>query len=99
MRALWSDRPNCSHNVSQKVKRIRRFSELLSLASLEVASRHRVLQQAWHGQCRRGPFGSAALPGKADAVISNPSFMLSFNSLGFNFSVAMPAEFGCEREI
>ena len=27
MRALWSDRPNCSHNVSQKVKRIRRFSE------------------------------------------------------------------------
>ena len=27
MRTLWSDRPNCSHNVSQKVKRIRRFSE------------------------------------------------------------------------
>ena len=27
MRALCSDRPNCSHNVSQKVKRIRRFSE------------------------------------------------------------------------
>ena len=27
MRALWSDRPNCSHNVSQKVKRIRRFPE------------------------------------------------------------------------
>ena len=27
MRALWSDRPNCSHNVSQKVKRIRRFSD------------------------------------------------------------------------
>ena len=26
MRALWSDRPNCSHNVSQKLKRIRRFS-------------------------------------------------------------------------
>ena len=22
MRALWSDRPNCSHSVSQKVKRI-----------------------------------------------------------------------------
>ena len=30
MRALWSDRPNCSHNVSQKVKRSRRFSELWS---------------------------------------------------------------------
>ena len=29
MRALWSDRPNCSHNVSQKVKRIRRLSDLL----------------------------------------------------------------------
>ena len=27
MRALWSERRNCSHNVSQKVKRIRRFSE------------------------------------------------------------------------
>ena len=27
MRALWSDRPNCSHNRSQKVKRIRRFSD------------------------------------------------------------------------
>ena len=27
MRALWSDRQNCSHNVSQKVKRIRRLSE------------------------------------------------------------------------
>ena len=25
MRALWSDRQSCSHNVSQKVKRIRRF--------------------------------------------------------------------------
>ena len=27
MRALWSHRPNCSHNVSQKVKRIRRLSD------------------------------------------------------------------------
>ena len=27
MRALWSDRQNCSHNVSQKVKRIRRVSD------------------------------------------------------------------------
>ena len=27
MRALWSSRQNCSHNVSQKLKRIRRFSE------------------------------------------------------------------------
>ena len=27
MRALWSDRQNCSHNVSQKVKRIMRFSD------------------------------------------------------------------------
>ena len=26
MRALWSDRQNCSHNVSQKIKRIRHFS-------------------------------------------------------------------------
>ena len=27
MRAHWSDRPNCSHNVSQKVRRIRRVSD------------------------------------------------------------------------
>ena len=27
MRALWSSRQNCSHNVSQKLKGIRRFSE------------------------------------------------------------------------
>ena len=27
MRALWSDRQNCSQNVSQKVKRIRRLSD------------------------------------------------------------------------
>ena len=27
MKALWSEGPNCSHNVSQKVKRIRCFSE------------------------------------------------------------------------
>ena len=27
MRALWPDRRNCSHNVSQKVKRIRRLSD------------------------------------------------------------------------
>ena len=26
MRVLWSDRQNCSHNVSQKLKRIRRLS-------------------------------------------------------------------------
>ena len=27
MRALWPERQNCSHNVSQKVKRIRSFSD------------------------------------------------------------------------
>ena len=27
MRAFWSDRQNCSHDVSQKFERIRRFSE------------------------------------------------------------------------
>ena len=36
MRALWSDRPNCSHNVSQKVKRIRRVSEFQSGTRREV---------------------------------------------------------------
>ena len=28
MRALWSERQNCSHNMSQKVKRIRHVSEI-----------------------------------------------------------------------
>ena len=27
MRALWLDRHNCSHNVSQKVRRIKRISD------------------------------------------------------------------------
>ena len=36
MRALWSDRPNCSHNVSQKVKRIRRVSEQSLSRTLRV---------------------------------------------------------------
>ena len=27
MRAIWSAKQNCSHNVSQKLKRIRRFSD------------------------------------------------------------------------
>ena len=27
MRALWSDRPNCSHNVSQELERIKCFSK------------------------------------------------------------------------
>ena len=31
MRALWSDRQNCSHHVSQKVKRIRCFSEIAEI--------------------------------------------------------------------
>ena len=27
MRELWSERQNCSHDVSQKVKRVRRLSD------------------------------------------------------------------------
>ena len=45
MRALWSDRPNCSHNVSQKVKRIRCFSEFLLLFRREI------LRVIWRGFC------------------------------------------------
>ena len=33
MRALWSDRQNCSHNVSQKVKRTRRLSDMWEFRS------------------------------------------------------------------
>ena len=35
MRALCSHRPNCSHSVSQKVKRIRRFSAFFGLLSAD----------------------------------------------------------------
>ena len=38
MRALWSGRPNCSHNVSQKVKRIRRFSESCRVTEIRIIS-------------------------------------------------------------
>ena len=37
MRALWSDRQNCSHNVSQKFKRIRRFSEIEKIGKILVS--------------------------------------------------------------
>ena len=39
MRALWSDRPNCSHNVFQKVERIKRFSETHTVTPPLVAGR------------------------------------------------------------
>ena len=38
MRALWSDRHNCSHNVSQKVKRIRSSSD--NSCKMATISRH-----------------------------------------------------------
>ena len=49
MRALWSDRPNCSHNVSQKVKRIRCFSHLeraheVFFADIVALAQHGVAQ-------------------------------------------------------
>ena len=43
MRALWSDRPNCSHNVSQKVKRIRRVSDSKGGGRIEEGGRIKFL--------------------------------------------------------
>ena len=37
MRALWLDRENCSHSVSPKFRRIRRFSEKISNSDKENA--------------------------------------------------------------
>ena len=61
MRALWSDRPNCSHNVSQKVKRIRRFSEVctkkpLTRVSKPVPGVHgkRGLERGWQKRLAKG---------------------------------------------
>ena len=45
MRALWSDRPNCSHNVSQKLERIRRFSDLFEFS-------REILREIWREFCR-----------------------------------------------
>ena len=39
MRALWSDRQNCSHNVSQELKRISRFSDLKVLNKMPFKTR------------------------------------------------------------
>ena len=48
MRALWSDRQNCSHNVSQKVsKRIRRFSE----TELHLEARSSTCEYCKRGTC------------------------------------------------
>ena len=45
MRALWSDRQNCLHNVSQKVKGMRHFSETVPVVpgTLRVPSRSKCL--------------------------------------------------------
>ena len=40
MRAFWSERANCSHNVSQKVKRIRRVSDFLTFFERGLAEFH-----------------------------------------------------------
>ena len=45
MRALWSDRENCSHNVSQKVKRMRRFSNKPLLSKSAVAEQFHCIFQ------------------------------------------------------
>ena len=51
MRALWSDRQNCSHNVSQKVKRIRHLSDKkpFTRVSQRVMGAHgkRSLERGW----------------------------------------------------
>ena len=48
MRAIWSARQNCSHNVSQKVKHIRRLSDkggvAVQVASWKVSRHREVLQ-------------------------------------------------------
>ena len=56
MRALWSDRPNCSHNVSQKVKRIRRFSDLWPWETLRLGDSLGSLRRV-SGKCLKSVFG------------------------------------------
>ena len=76
MRALWSDRPNCSHNVSQKVKRIRRFSEKgQSLCSLFLPE-NRAQSHHWDSSLNNvQPRGSAKTGG---FVIYKAKIVLDF---------------------
>ena len=52
MRALWLDKPNCSHNVSQKVKRISRFSDVSN--RVPGAHGNRGLERGWRKRLAKG---------------------------------------------
>ena len=67
MRALWSDRQNYSHNVSQKVKRIRCFSE--------------GSETSGHGVAKVGPFENGR-PDFQRHTFSEIKFLTNFVRLG-----------------
>ena len=67
MRALWSDRQNCSHNVSQKVKRIRRFSD----QKLRCSKRKTAVQHWKKLHCEKAAL-SCRIP--ADFKFQAPTF-------------------------
>ena len=73
MRALsnWSDRQNCSHNVSQKVKRIKRFSVFFRFLTPAATEESPVQSD---GECLKTPVFSNIL---VHAVLADPDHPLN----------------------
>ena len=72
MRALWSDGQKCSHNLSQKVRRIRRFTDLESVSVHPVHGNPRtgLLRTFWEqDSVLRSPLGGLCVQG----VVSCPT--------------------------
>ena len=42
MRALWSGRQTCSHDVTQKFKRIKRFSDMMKRGVVALSYQHKI---------------------------------------------------------
>ena len=81
MRALWSDRQNCSHNVSQKVQRIRRVSE--NRFKIKFGG------EAWSGI---GPEGSVSLglPYSFSAMLDRNGFVCNFGAVTTTDAALVP---------
>ena len=62
MRALWSSKQNCSHNVAQKLKRIRRFSDQEILSA--ILERNMFLSKTCYLQAVQQPISMPTAPGE-----------------------------------
>ena len=78
MRALWSDKQNCSHNLSQKFERFRCFSDsntMISLSFLVVISlswdQHK--NKEWPRYCQKVCWTKPVRIGQGDHFGPNPN--------------------------